>query len=97
MEFRKNKYKFPSGKPLNTYPYYNRNAFNKSNLNNNNGNTNNRRNKPLVKKENNWHFTSEELNSSTPSIKDGYTLKEELKQRWKACAFIMSIGITMRM
>ncbi|ORX51038.1 cyclin-like protein [Piromyces finnis] len=96
MEFRKNKYKFPSGKNLSTYPYYNRNALYNNKSNTNNDGTTTRKNKSFERKENNWHFTSEELNTNTPSIKDGYTLKEELKQRWKACAFIMSIGITMK-
>ncbi|ORX76738.1 cyclin-like protein [Anaeromyces robustus] len=103
MEYRQNKPKFPLGNYINNYqPYYYRNR-NYNNGNNNNGNNNyfyKRRNnnihKPIIRKENTWLYTTEELNSSTPSIKDGYTPKDELKQRWKACAFIMSIGITMK-
>lgn len=97
MEYKKNKSKFPTGNNYNTYPYphYNRNNFHYNNTNNNN-NANKRKVKPFIRKENAWHFTSKELNSSTPSIKDGYTPKDELKQRWKACAFIMSIGMTMK-
>ncbi|KAL6632260.1 cyclin-like protein [Neocallimastix sp. 'constans'] len=98
MEYKRNKPKFPIGTNLNTFPYYNRNHIrNNSNSSNNSfiskkRNFNNSRN---VNK-NAWHFSVEELNSSTPSIKDGYIPKEEQKQRWKACAFIMSIGMTMK-
>jgi len=108
MEYKKAKSKFPIGNNYNTYPYphYNRNTFHYNNTNNNNNNSkfnnnnnnyaNKRKYKPFIRKENSWHYTSKELNSSTPSIKDGYTPKDELKQRWKACAFIMSIGMTMK-
>jgi len=80
----------------NTNKYNNNRNYKNNNNNNNNTNVNKRKPKPIIRKENPWLYTSVELNSSTPSIKDGYTLKEELKQRWKACAFIMSIGMTMK-